>query len=137
MHLSSKHAVTLAGVSASLLIGDATLAGGQTVEPKAAAARASQYADGVYAATGQYGGLPSSLTVSVRLERGMIASVKVGTPAKDPTSLGYQKRFAAAVPAVVVGRPIDQVKVGKLAGASGCPDGFNAAINKIRMQAAR
>jgi hypothetical protein len=29
------------------------------------------------------------------------------------------------------------VKVGKLAGASGCPDGFNAAIEKIQAQAAR
>lgn len=67
----------------------------------------------------------------------MIARVGVETPAKDPISLGYQKRFVAAVPAVVVGRPIDQVKVGKLAGASGCPDGFNAAIAKIRTQAAR
>ena len=137
MRLSSKHAATFAGISASLLGADATMADAQTVEPSEAASKASRYADGVYTATGQYGGLPSSLTVRVRLVRGMIARVEVGTPAKDPTSLGYQKRFAAAVPAVVVGRPIDQVKVGKLAGASGCPDGFNAAIAKIRTQAAR
>jgi len=94
------------------------------------------YADGVYTATGQYGSLPSSLVVRVRLDKDMITRVEVGTPAKDPTSLDYQKRFAAAVPAVVVGRPIDQLKVGKLAGASGCPDGFNAALVKIRAQAA-
>jgi len=137
MRLSSKHAATFAGISASLLGADATMADAQTVEPSEAASKASRYADGVYTATGQYGGLPSSLTVRVRLVRGMIARVEVGAPAKDPTSLGYQKRFAAAVPAVVVGRPIDQVKVGKLAGASGCPDGFNAAIAKIRTQAAR
>ena len=137
MRLSPKHAATLAGVSASLLSADATLADAQTVEPSEAASKASRYTDGVYTATGQYGGLPSSLTVRVRLVRGIVARVDVGTPAKDPTSLGYQKRFAAAVPTVVVGRPIDQVKVGKLAGASGCPDGFNAAIAKIRAQAAR
>ncbi|WP_037488829.1 hypothetical protein [Sphingomonas phyllosphaerae] len=137
MRLSSKQAATLAGVSASLLLGDAAHADERTAEPTAAATKASRYADGVYTATGQYGGLPSSLTVRVRLERGVISRVEVGTPAKDPTSLDYQKRFAAAVPAVVVGRPIEQVKVGKLAGASGCPDGFNAAIEKIRAQAAR
>lgn len=137
MRLSPKHAATLAGVSASLLGAEAPVADAQTVEPSEAASKASRYADGVYTATGQYGGLPSSLIVQVRLVRGMVARVEVGTPAKDPTSLGYQKRFAAAVPAVVVGRPIDQVKVGKLAGASGCPDGFNAAIAKIRAQAAR
>jgi uncharacterized protein with FMN-binding domain len=137
MRLSSKHAATLAGVSASLLGTDAAPANAQTVGPSEATSKAPRYADGVYTATGQYGGLPSSLTVRVRLVRGMVARVEVGTPAKDPTSLGYQKRFAAAVPAVVVGRQIDQVKVGKLAGASGCPDGFNAAIAKIRTQATR
>ncbi|SFP80121.1 hypothetical protein [Sphingomonas rubra] len=137
MRLSSKHAAALAGVSASLLGADATMVDAQTVGSSEAASKASRFADGVYTATGQYGGLPSSLTVRVRLVRGTIAGVEVGTPAKNPTSLGYQKRFAAAVPAVVVGRPIDQVRVGKLAGASGCPDGFNAAIAKIRTQAAR
>lgn len=137
MSLSSKHAGKLAGISAALLMGDAAMADDRTAPPKAAASKASRYADGVYTATGQYGGLPSSLTVRVRLEHGVIARVDVGTPAKDQTSLGYQKRFAAAVPAVVVGKPIDQVKVGKLAGASGCPDGFNAALAKIRAEAAR
>jgi len=137
MRLSSKQAATLAGVSASLLFGDAAHADERIIEPTAPATKATRYADGVYTATGQYGGLPSSLTVRVRLERGVISRVEVGTPAKDPTSLDYQKRFAAAVPAVVIGRPIEQVKVGKLAGASGCPDGFNAAIEKIRAQAAR
>jgi hypothetical protein len=38
---------------------------------------------------------------------------------------------------VVVGRPLDQVKVGKLAGSSGTPQGFNDAINQIKRQAAR
>lgn len=50
-------------------------------------------------------------------------------------SRGYQERFAAAVPGVVIGKSLDDVKVGKLAGASGCPDGFNDALAKIREQA--
>ncbi|MGH2449825.1 MAG: hypothetical protein ACRDGE_00855 [Candidatus Limnocylindria bacterium] len=48
-----------------------------------------------------------------------------------------QRRFAAAVPAVVVGKPIDEVKVGRLAGSSGTPDGFNDAIQRIKRQAAK
>jgi uncharacterized protein with FMN-binding domain len=136
MRPSSSRAATLFGVSASLLTGGQESAARPVATEERAPGR-SRYADGVYSATGQYGGLPSSLTVRVRLERGVVTSVAVGTPANDPTSLGYQKRFAAAVPAVVVGRSIDQIKVGKLAGASGCPDGFNAAIAKIREQATR
>jgi hypothetical protein len=46
-----------------------------------------------------------------------------------------QRRFAAVVPAVVVGKPIAEVQVGRLAGSSGTPDGFNRAIEQIKKQA--
>lgn len=94
------------------------------------------YANGVYTARGWYGGLPSSITVTVTvtLDRGVITKVNVQTHATDSTSLGYQRRFAA-VPGVVVGKPIGEVKVDKLAGPSGTPDGFNDALRKIRAEA--
>jgi hypothetical protein len=41
------------------------------------------------------------------------------------------------MPKVVVGRPIDEVRVSKLAGSSETPKGFNAAIEQIREQASR
>jgi uncharacterized protein with FMN-binding domain len=97
----------------------------------------STYADGEFTATGWYGGLPSSITVTVRLTNGIITAVKVVPHATDPTSLDLQRRFAAAVPAVVVGKRIDQVKVGKLAGSSGTPQGFNDAIRRITEEARR
>jgi thiamine biosynthesis lipoprotein len=97
----------------------------------------SAFRDGVYTATGQYGGLPSSITVRVTLRNGVIRTLKVTPHATDPTSLRLQRRFAAAVPAVVVGRPITKVRVGRLAGSSGTPDGFNEAIEKIKKQARR
>jgi hypothetical protein len=68
---------------------------------------------------------------------GVIKTVNVTPHATDPTSLRLQRRFAAAVPAVVVGRPIAEVRVGRLAGSSGTPDGFNEAIEKIKKQARR
>ncbi|MBD8555201.1 hypothetical protein IFT84_11860 [Rhizobium sp. CFBP 8762] len=40
-------------------------------------------------------------------------------------------------PKVVVGKRIDEVKVGKLAGSSGTPKGFNDAIRHIRKKAAQ
>lgn len=74
-----------------------------------------RYRDGTYVADGTYGGLPSRLTVTARIIDDRVVDVSVGTHATDPTSLDYQRRFAAAVPGVVKGRRIDEVSVGKLA----------------------
>lgn len=95
----------------------------------------AEYKDGVYTAIGQYGNLPSSITVTVTLDDDVITDVKVTPHATDPTSLDLQRRFAKAVPAVVVGKRIDEVKVDRLAGSSGTPIGFNAAIEQIKEQA--
>ncbi|WP_201751953.1 FMN-binding protein [Microvirga arsenatis] len=126
------------------------LAGALSSEPRAEAAptttrvgipapqsQRNRYADGTYTATGQYGGGPSFITVKATLANGVITAVEVIPHATVPRSLELQRRFAAAVPRVVVGRPIDQVNVGKLAGSSNTPKGFNAAIRQIRDQAAR
>ncbi len=114
----------------------AALAAGCNV-PARSQGETMTYKDGTYTADGLYGSLPSKLTVTVTLRDDRIGDVKVGTHATDPTSFEYQRGFAAAVPAVIRGKPLSEVKVGKLAGASGCPDGFNAAIAKIREQARR
>ena len=109
----------------------------ELIDPETSPASASilNYVDGDYTATGQYGSLPSSITVNVTLDDDIITDVKVTPHATNPTSLDLQRRFAEAVPAVVVGKPIDEVKVGRLAGSSGTPDGFNAAIELIKEQA--
>jgi len=105
------------------------------IMPAAPTTQSSAYKDGTYTATGTYGGLPSHLTVTVNVQQGLILQVQVKTHATDPTSLDYQRRFADAVPAVVVGKLLKDVQVGKLAGASGCPIGFNDALDQIRKQA--
>jgi uncharacterized protein with FMN-binding domain len=97
----------------------------------------SAYADGVYSATGQYGSLPSSITVTMTLVGGVIRGVDVVPHAEDPTSFDFQRRFAAAVPAVVVGKRLDEVKMDRLAGSRGTPEGFNAALQRIKDQASR
>lgn len=99
--------------------------------------RPARYADGVYTATGEYGGQPSHITVKATLKDGVITAVTVKPHAYVPRSLELQRAFATAVPKVVVGKRIDQVRVGKLAGSSGTPKGFNDAIRQIRQQAAR
>src|SRR5215212_9682162 len=95
------------------------------------------YREGVYEAKGWYGGLPSNVDVEITLRADRITDVQVTANATDPTSLDYQERFADAVPDVIVGMPIDEVRVSRLAGSSGTPDGFNEAIEKIKDQASR
>jgi uncharacterized protein with FMN-binding domain len=104
---------------------------------RSASSQDSSYANGVYTAIGRYGSLPSSITVTATLSDNVITAVKVTPHATDPTSRDYQERFANAVPAAVVGKPIDEVRVGRLAGASGTPNGFNAAIQRIKEQSRR
>jgi uncharacterized protein with FMN-binding domain len=97
----------------------------------------SRYRDGDYQAKGWYGGLPSNIDVAVTLRNDRITDVQVTANATDPTSLDYQERFADAVPDVVVGKRINEVRVSRLAGSSGTPDGFNDALEKIRSEASR
>jgi uncharacterized protein with FMN-binding domain len=105
--------------------------------PQATSSQSTIYKDGTYTATGEYGGLPSHLTVTVSLKGDLLTEVHVKTLATDPTSLEYQRAFAEAVPKVVQGKRLRDVKVGKLAGASGCPIGFNDALAQIKKQAAK
>ena len=85
---------------------------------------------------GVYGGAPSYITVTATLDAETITDVTVEPmPDNNDTSRSYQERFAAAVPDEVVGRSLDEAEVGVLAGASGCADGFNDAIAKIRERA--
>lgn len=96
----------------------------------------AEYTDGTYTVRGVYGGAPSYMTITVTLSDDTITDVTVEPmPENNDTSRGYQERFAAAVPDEVIGKSLDDAEVGVLAGASGCADGFNAAIAKIREQA--
>jgi uncharacterized protein with FMN-binding domain len=104
--------------------------------PRSSSSSGAEYADGTYTVRGVYGGAPSYITVTVTLDAETITDVTVEPmPDNNDTSRGYQERFAAAVPDEVVGRSLDEAEVDVLAGASGCADGFNDAIAKIREQA--
>ena len=94
------------------------------------------YSDGTYTARGVYGGAPSYMDFTVTLEGGVITDVTSELmPDNNDSSRGYQERFAAAVPDEVEGASIDGLEVGVIAGASGCADGFNDALDKIRDEA--
>jgi len=98
----------------------------------------AKYANGEYEAEGLYGGGKKSITVKMQLDNDKIKQVHV-TPNTTTIkiSFGLQKKFAAAVADVVVGRPIDEVHLDKLAGSSLTTKGFNDALGKIKTEAAQ
>lgn len=90
------------------------------------------YEDGEYSARGWYGSLPSHHDVTLTIEDDTVSDVSITTPAEDETSLGYQQRFAEALPGAIIGRPLDEISFDRLAGSSGCSEGFMNALNQIR-----
>jgi len=99
---------------------------------------ASPYADGSYTADGSYVAPsgPESVTVTVTLEDGAVTGVEVVGHAVDRQAQQHQSDFAGGVAAVVVGQPIDGLSVDRVAGSSLTGQGFNAALDEIRAQAA-
>ena len=95
------------------------------------------YRDGTYEARGWYGGLPSHHDVTLTIAGGVVSDVAITTPAEDEVSLGYQQRFAEALPGAIVGRAVDELDIDRLAGASGCSEGFMNALAEIKQEAGR
>ncbi|WP_329577469.1 hypothetical protein [Streptomyces sp. NBC_01361] len=104
--------------------------------PSRSSANRGPYEDGEYSVDGEYGTRGSSIGVSLTLQNGEISAVDVTPHATDETSLGLQRRFAEAIPALVVGKDIDDVDLDRVAGNSHTPDGFNDALEKIKAEAA-
>ena len=98
---------------------------------------AGMYEDGEYTARGWYGSKPSHHDVTLTIQDGTVSDVSITTPAEDETSLGYQQRFAEALPDAIIGQPVDEITVDRLAGSSGCSEGFMDALDQIRDDAQR
>lgn len=103
----------------------------------AAAAGASDYADGTYEATGSYvsPGGQQRVDVSLTLADGVVTDVVVTPEAGDPRSQGFQEQFAGGIADVVVGVPLDELAVDKVAGSSLTSGGFNDAVEQIKAEA--
>ncbi|MFD7325634.1 hypothetical protein ACFV9D_31890 [Streptomyces sp. NPDC059875] len=145
--LSKKITTVVVGLTVSAAVAGCATANEQggpsssTSTPSAAPSGTSSdevaYRDGEYSADGEYGSQDSSIGVTVTLDGDVIADVSVTPHATNETSLGFQRRFAEAVPALVTGRDIDDVALDRVAGNSGTPQGFNDALERIKTEAAR
>lgn len=96
------------------------------------------FADGEYAAIGQYGPVgEDAIDVYVGVRSGTVESVRVEGHPFTSISRGHQEAFAKAIPNEVVGKPLADLKVDKVAGASWTTDAFNAALDEVRRQAGK
>jgi uncharacterized protein with FMN-binding domain len=145
--LSKKFTTALVGISVTTVIVGCTATGTGTngasspsastasPSPSRSSADRGPYKDGEYSVDGEYGTRGSSIGVSLTLQNGEISAVDVTPHATDETSLRLQTRFAEAVPALVVGKDIDDVDLDRVAGNSHTPDGFDDALEKIKAEA--
>ncbi len=98
----------------------------------------SGFKDGTYSATGSYTtpGGREDLLVSVTLKDGKVSDSKVTVEAKSPTSVQFQNEFINNYKQFVTGKSIADLKLSKVSGSSLTGTGFNAAIEKIKADAA-
>lgn len=91
-------------------------------------------ADGTYTATGGYQSPNGSESVGVTITvvDGVITDVFVDPFATQGTSNRYQSQFAGGVAAEVVGKPLADIQVSRVAGSSLTGGGFNRALEEIR-----
>lgn len=97
----------------------------------------SPYKDGTYTATGKYisPGGAQAIKVTLTIKDGVVNSTSAVNNASDEESQKYEDKFIAAYKTYVVGKSIDSLTLGKIAGASLTPKGFNDAVNQIKSQA--
>ncbi len=94
----------------------------------------STYKNGNYSATGQYNspGGRETLRVTVDLSNDVITALAVTSVHIDSTAAAYETAFEGGIQAIVVGKDIDSLHVGPVAGSSLTSIGFTRAIYTIK-----
>jgi uncharacterized protein with FMN-binding domain len=93
--------------------------------------------DGVYQVKGGYTSPagPEEIDVKLTLKDGVIADATVVSLATHPGSKKFQGQFVGGFKEKVIGKAIDGLEFGAVAGSSLTPKGFNDAVQKIMKQA--
>lgn len=128
-------AAGLAAASLATLAGCAATSAGTTSGSNASS---GTYSDGTYTASAGYRA-PSgteSITVELTIADGTVTAVNVSQQATDREAQEFQARFASGVSSAVVGKELSGLSVSRVSGSSLTSNGFNAALEDIRAQAA-
>jgi uncharacterized protein with FMN-binding domain len=102
--------------------------------PSPPPAPTSTYKDGNYSATGTYNspGGKETLRVTIDMASDVITALAVTSVHIDSTAASYETAFEGGIQAIVVGKDIDSLNVGPVAGSSLTSIGFNRAITTIK-----
>ena len=94
------------------------------------------YADGTYSVNGQYGPVgEDTIDVHVTVKDQTVTNVEVIGHPFTSISKKHQNAFAEAINGVVDGKPLKDLKVDKVAGASWTSEAFNKALDVARQEA--
>ena len=93
-------------------------------------------ADGTYSINGQYGPVSEdTIDVHVTVKDQTVTNVEVIGHPFTSISKKHQNAFAEAINGVVDGKPLKDLKVDKVAGASWTSEAFNKALDVARQEA--
>jgi uncharacterized protein with FMN-binding domain len=97
----------------------------------------ANYKDGSYTEPGTYvsPGGEEHISVTLTLSKNVITAMKVITVDADPTATGYEGLFEGGIAAATVGKNINSLNIGVVAGSSLTSMGFNNALAKIKADA--
>jgi hypothetical protein len=73
--------------------------------------------------------------VTLDLADDVVSDLAVTSVKIDSTAVNYENAFEGGINAIVVGKDIDSLNVGPVAGSSLTSVGFNRAITSIKAQA--
>jgi uncharacterized protein with FMN-binding domain len=92
------------------------------------------YKDGTYTAPGSYvsPGGEERISVTLTLSKNVITAMKVVTVQADPTATGYEHMFESGIGAATIGKNINSLNIGVVAGSSLTSLGFNVALTTIK-----
>lgn len=94
------------------------------------------YADGTYSINGQYGPVgEDTIDVHLTVKDQNVTDVSIVGHPFTSISKKHQDAFAEAVPDAVVGKPLKDLKIDKIAGASWTTEAFNKALEVARQEA--
>ena len=126
-------AAALAAVAIGTL---ASCSGGASAQQPASTA--AEHATGTWTATGDYRtpGGQESVTVPLTAKGGTVTAVEVTGSGGSPNSQQYQSQCISGISGAVVGRPLATLDVGAVSGSSLTGQGFDAAVDTIRADAA-
>jgi uncharacterized protein with FMN-binding domain len=98
---------------------------------------AATYKDGTYTQTGSYNspGGTESLKVTITLADGVVTDTSAVGSKRSDDSAFYSSQFIENYKSLVVGKKISDIKLSKVSGSSLTPQGFNAALTKIKTDA--